>query len=135
MGIKKSFETFWQAFIHPRVFIFILTGTAIIFLTFLTDNDAMEIAISGIASVFIGIGVNNYSSFETNLSNEKRLASSVGHSLKIMELAKSQISRIHNELKNGNNQYVNTGIAELEDFMTVSIELIRESSSGKSQHL
>ena len=132
MGIKKSFEAFWQAFIHPRVFIFILTGTAIIFLTFLTDNDAMEIAISGIASVFIGIGVNNYSSFETNLSNEKRLASRVGHSLKIMELAKSQISRIHNELKNGNNQYVNTGIAELEDFMTVSIELIRESSSGKT---
>ncbi|MEO8405092.1 MAG: hypothetical protein ABI480_10865 [Chitinophagaceae bacterium] len=128
MSIKKSFETFWQAFIHPRVFIFILTGTAIIFLTFLTDNDAMEIAISGIASVFIGIGVNNYSSFETNLSNEKKLASRIGHSLKILELAKSQIARIHHELKNGNKQYVKTGIAELEDFMTLSIELIKEGN-------
>jgi hypothetical protein len=131
MGIKKSFETFWQAFIHPRVFIFILTGTAIIFLTFLTDNDAMEIAISGIASVFIGIGVNNYSSFETNLSNEKKLIAKIGHSLKIMELAKSQIARIHNELKKGNDQHVNTGIAELEDFITVSIDLIRESNFTK----
>lgn len=65
MQAKNKILRFRKIFFHPRVFSFILTGTIIIFLTFLTTNNALEIAISGIASVFIGIGVNNFTSIET----------------------------------------------------------------------
>ena len=73
MTIKKDFSRFWRAFSHPRVFVFMLAGIVIIFLTFFTSSNALEIAISSIASVFIGIGVNNFSSFETHLKDDQKL--------------------------------------------------------------
>ena len=64
MKFKITFGHLLLILSHSRVFIFIIIGTAIIFLTFVTNDNALEIAISGMASMFIGIGVNNFSSIE-----------------------------------------------------------------------
>ncbi|WP_199119376.1 hypothetical protein [Pedobacter sp. ASV28] len=63
MRKKEKYKEFWVTFKKPGVLLFILGGIAIIFMTFLTENNALEIVISGLASIFIGIGVNNFSSF------------------------------------------------------------------------
>ena len=129
MKINKSIRHFLQTFFHPRVFIFILAGTLIIFLTFFTSNNALEIAISGIASVFIGIGVNNLSSFETHLKDERKIQSKIGHTLKVMEITKSRITRLFNEMNAENCSQVKDELAELEQFINLGIQLIKEDSS------
>ena len=129
MKLKIYIQHFRQSFFHPRVFIFILAGTLIIFLTFLTNNNALEIAISGIASVFIGIGVNNLSSLETHLKDEQKLKSKIGHLLKVMEITKSQITRLYNEAGNESCSNMKGELAELEHLVNLSIQLIKEDSS------
>jgi aspartyl/asparaginyl beta-hydroxylase (cupin superfamily) len=79
------------------VFSFILTGTLIIFLTFLTTNNAIEIAISGIASVFIVIGVNNFSSIETIQRDLQKQKHKDKHLLSIPELVNEKSKRIQSE--------------------------------------
>ena len=126
MKLNNQARLFLRYFFHPRVFIFILIGTAIIFLTFLTANNAVEIAISGIASVFIGIGVNNLSSLETHLKDKQKMKYKIEHSLKMLEIVESQIARIHNEVKTGNYQNIKAEFAALEQFMNLSIQLIKK---------
>ena len=130
MLVNKSFHHFWQTFLHRRVFIFILTGTAIIFFTFLTNNNALEIAISGIASVFIGIGVNNFSSFETHLKDEKKLQTKIGHSLKVMAMVKKRISRLSDELGTEGCFKIKKELIEIEEFMNLGISLIQEEDTS-----
>ena len=103
MSPKKHFHQFWIAFSHPKVFVFILLGAAVIFLTFFTDNNALEITISGFASVFIGIGVNNFSSFETSMKDKERLKAYVDHSRQLLEMTKSKIERIQGEVSDRKN--------------------------------
>lgn len=128
--VNKSFRHFWQTFLHPRVFIFILTGTAIIFFTFLTNNNALEIAISGIASVFIGIGVNNFSSFETHVKDEKKLQTKIGHSLKVMAMAKKRISRLSDQMGTEGCFKIKKELIEIEEFMNLGISLIQEGDTS-----
>lgn len=122
-------QHFRKIFFHPSVFIFILTGTAIIFLTFLTDNNALEIAISAIASVFIGIGVNNLTSLETHSKDEQKLKSKIGHILKVMEITQSRIKIIHQELNKQNCHKMKVELAELEQIISLSIGLIKEEDN------
>ena len=129
MSIKKNFNKFWQAFSHPGVFIFMLAGTAIIFLTFLTSSNALEIAISSIASVFIGIGVNNFSSFEIHLKDEQKLRRKIDHSIKIMEMTKLNIGKLGNEVNNEAGFRIKEELTNLEQFINISIQLIREDRS------
>lgn len=129
MNSKKYISKFWQAFIHPRVIIFILIGTGVIFLTFLTDDNALEIAIAGIASVFIGIGVNNLSALETHSKDEQKLKSKMGHTLKVMEIAQSRIKIIHQELNKENCLKMKIELAELEQILNLSIGLIKDEDN------
>lgn len=129
MSIKKNFNKFWLAFSHPRVFIFMLAGTAIIFLTFLTSSNALEIAISSIASVFIGIGVNNFSSFEIHVKDEQKLRRKIEHFIKIMEMTKFNISKLGNELNDEAGSRIKEELTSLEQFVNISIQLIREDRS------
>ena len=43
------------------------------FLTFFTQDNALELAIAGIASIFIGIGVNNLRLSETEQKIEQKI--------------------------------------------------------------
>ena len=130
MKLNKHIHFFLLNFFHPRVYIFILTGAVIIFLTFFTDNNALEIAISGIASVFIGIGVNNLSSLETHLKDEQKLKSIIGHSVKVMEITKSRISRLNKQAGEEDLSKINNELAELEELMSLGIQLMKASTSS-----
>lgn len=122
MSSKKHFHQFWIAFSHPKVFVFILLGAAVIFLTFFTDNNALEIAISGFASVFIGIGVNNFSSVETSLKDRERLKSYVNHSKQLLQMTRARISKLPSEVSVGEN--VKEKLDEIENLVPLHIFLI-----------
>ena len=102
-----------------------LVGIGIIFLTFLTDNNALEIAISGIASVFIGIAVNNFSIIDTHQTEENKLKPKIAHSLEMMYITINKIKRIQAEI-NGND-YIKNELTELEQYMRLAVELIKEA--------
>jgi hypothetical protein len=127
--MKSHFQHFLQTFFHPRVFAFILAGTLIIFLTFLTSNNAIEIAISGIASVFIGIGVNNLSSLETRLNDERKLKSKTENLLTLLEIIKSKITKLYAETNKENCTKIKGELSELVRFMNLSIQMIKDYSS------
>jgi hypothetical protein len=122
MSPRTHFHQFWMAFSHPKVFVFILFGAAIIFLTLFTDNNALEIVISGFASVFIGIGVNNFSSFETSLKDRERLKAYVDHSRQLLEMTKSKISRRQSEVSDRKND--NEGLVEIEKLISLHISFL-----------
>ena len=100
MTNNKSFKNFLQIVRHPKVVIFMLVGIGIIFLTFLTDNNALEIAISGMASVFIGIAVNNFSIIDTHQTDEYKVKSKMAQSLKMMEITVNNVKKIYAETNN-----------------------------------
>jgi len=122
MSPKKHFQQFWAAFSHPKVFVFITLGAAVIFLTFFTDNNALEIAISGFASVFIGIGVNNFSSFETSFKDREKLRSYVNHSKQLLQMTRSKISKLQREATEPEN--INEPLSEIESLISLHISFI-----------
>lgn len=128
MSPRKHFHQLWVAFSHPKVFIFIVLGTGVIFLTFLTNNNALEIAISGFASVFIGIGVNNFSSFETSLKDAMRLRSYLDHSKEMLEIISSKVNSLQHEVSDQNDLKVNAGLAEIEKLICLHISFINQIS-------
>lgn len=123
---KKSFAQYCRVFFHPRVFMFLLAGTLIIFLTFLTENNAMEIAISGIASVFIGIGVNNFSSFETKLKDEARFRPEISFCIQVMEMTAAKIGRVNGEIGEEAAQLKNE-LNDLQQFIRLNVQHIKEA--------
>jgi len=129
MKFKNYFLYFKNSFFHPRVIVFMLIGAAVMFLTFLTDDNALEIAISGIASVFIGIGVNNLTSLETHSKDEQKLKSKIGHTLKVMEITQTRIKIINQELNKENCCKMKTELAELEQILNFSVGLIKDEES------
>ena len=122
--LNTKIKQLQKGFLHPRVFIFILVGTGIIFLTFLTDDNALEIAISGIASVFIGIGVNNFSSLETHQKDEQIIKAKVGHSLKVMEMAHAKIENMETDLTAGNYQQAKANLRDLKQLTSLVTQLL-----------
>jgi|GEM_PF-1574507 len=129
MKLKKHFLYFKKTFFHPRVILFLLTGITVIFLTFLTDDNALEIAISGMASVFIGIGVNNFSSLEMQSKDEQKLKSKMGHILKMMEIVHAAFKMIHEELNEENFVKMKTELMELEQIISLSIDLVKDEDT------
>jgi hypothetical protein len=128
MQLNKHFHSFLNIFFHRRVFIFILTGALIMLLTFFTENNAVEIAISGLASIFIGIGVNNLSAIETHLKDEQKIKSRLGHAVKMMEIIKSKISRLNGQLNEKNDPAIREELSELEQLAELSVKLIKEGT-------
>jgi hypothetical protein len=112
--------------LHPRVLIFMLSGVAIIFLTFLTSNNALEIAISGIASVFIGIGVNNYSMIESHLKEERLIKKKIGQSAHILRITHSMVTDLHAETDSFETENLKSEIEKIDRFIRLGIQLIEE---------
>jgi hypothetical protein len=127
--------------IHPRVLIFMLSGVAIIFLTFLTSNNAVEIAISGIASVFIGIGVNNFSMIENHLREERLVKKKTGQSAHILRVTQTMMNELHAESESHETKDLKSEIDKIDRFISLGIQLIEEDCdktrfphSRKSDH-
>jgi hypothetical protein len=112
--------------LHPRVLIFMLSGIAIIFFTFLTSNNATEIAISGIASVFIGIGVNNYSMIENHLKEERLVKKKAGQSAHILRATQTMIRDLNREAKSNETENLKSEIEKIDRFIRLGIQLVEE---------
>jgi hypothetical protein len=63
------------------------------------------------------------------MKDEQKLKAKTEHSMRVLEMAKSQIARIHNEVKTGDYQNVEAEFEELEQFMNLSIQLIKKDES------
>jgi len=124
MKLNRQNRFFQRNFFHPQVSFFVVTGICVIFLTFLTNDNALEIAISGIASVFIGIGVNNFSSLAIRINDNQIFKNKLGHSIEMLRMVKSQIAIISAEVKQGKYHNVNPKFDELEKFMDLSIKIL-----------
>lgn len=111
--IKRQLLRFWQTFRNAGVMLFIVSGTGIIFLTFLTDNNAPEIVISGVASIFIGIGINNFSSLETQNRDEVIINKKVKHSLQVLKMIDLKFGAIQQNVLKGNTGQVKIDLLEL----------------------
>jgi hypothetical protein len=122
--------------LHPRVLIFILSGIAIIFLTFLTSNNAIEIAVSGIASVFIGIGVNNYSMIENHLKEERLVKKKTGQSAHILRVTQAMIKDLNAEAESHETENLKSEIEKIDRFIMLGIQLIEEDGykTGSPYH-
>jgi hypothetical protein len=112
--------------LHPRVLIFMFSGIAIIFFTFLTSNNALEIAISGIASVFIGIGVNNYSTIENHLKEERIIKKRMGQSAHILRVTHTMINDLNTNTRASEKENLKVEIEKIDRFIKLGIQLIEE---------
>ena len=131
MKFHRSIRHFWQTFLHPRVFFFILAGAVVIFLTFFTKNNALEIAISGVASVFIGIGVNNFSAFETHSKDEQQIKSKMVHTLRLMALVHDKVKQANRDAIRNDVDKMRHQLKEAEELIQVCIQLLTENNSRK----
>ncbi|HTB26886.1 MAG TPA: hypothetical protein VK711_16050 [Puia sp.] len=114
---------------HPRVFIFMVSGIVIIFLTFLSSNNAVEIAISGIASVFIGIGVNNYSTIEGHLKEERRIKMKTFQSVHILRVTNSMIADLNTDVSSLQKEAIKNEFEKIDRFIRLGIQLLEEDKS------
>lgn len=126
MEKKIGGRLFWKTFNHPSVIIFISIGSAVIFLTFLTKDNALEIVISALASVFIGIGVNNFTTLETRLIDKKSVNTKISHSIKVMKITKARIVQMQHSLNKDNFDNIKSELEELEQIISLGMGLLRE---------
>ncbi|MFT3678059.1 MAG: hypothetical protein QM781_19360 [Chitinophagaceae bacterium] len=124
MRVRKPFRHFWYTLCKPGVFIFIVIGALIIFLTFLTTNNALEIAISGLASIFIGIGVNNFTTQKTHDADELQLQKNHARSLKLIELLLLRMKAAHRHLYFNHTDYLEDDFAELDRLLEMLQQLL-----------
>ncbi|PZR27763.1 MAG: hypothetical protein DI535_09260 [Citrobacter freundii] len=127
--IKEHFDKFWRSFSRPHVYLFILMGTAIIFLTFLTNDNAMEIAISGFASVFIGIGVNNFSSYETHHKDDLVIRRKIKHALSVLNMAEDKIIHIRQTSLQENTKETEQKFRELTEYIRLLKQLLTDEET------
>lgn len=125
MVYNKNLKRFLEILAHPRVIVFLLVGIGIIFLTFLTTDNALEIAISGMASVFIGISVNNFSIIDTHQTDENKIKPKIERALKMMEITIHKLQRIQEETYG--NDYMKKELTELDEYMNLAIEIMKEA--------
>ncbi len=126
MSYRKKIKRYLVILAHPEVIIFMIIGIAIIFLTFLTDNNAIEIAISAMASVFIGIAVNIFTSFEMRQPAEGKINTKIAQSIKLMEITNRKIQNIRKDLY-ADDENLDHELSELQHCIEVTIGLIQDS--------
>jgi hypothetical protein len=127
MDRNNSILPFIKDFVKPNVYIFILGGAGIILLTFFTENNALEIVISGVASIFIGIGVNNLTMMETHRADEVKLKMKIGYAVKVLEIFKAMTIKISAGCKPDSGAEIQNELEGLVQFLELSITLIRET--------
>lgn len=125
MSYLKGFVDFRKILFTPRVFVFIFIGISVMLLTFFTQNNALELGIAGIASVFIGIGVNNFTVIETELKDERRLQRKMQNTIKTLMQIQEKICKIKNFSKNDPEFYL-IELKEMSDYIELCIIYLKE---------
>ena len=125
MSYINGLRHFRNVFFKPRVFIFILTGVVFMFLTFLTNNNPLELAIAGIASIFIGIGVNNFTVIETEQKDEQRLQRKTRQAIKTLVHVQEKIKKIQT-LAAVNPGVIAAELVEMNDYIELCVQYLEE---------
>ncbi|HET6996484.1 MAG TPA: hypothetical protein VFI06_15925 [Chitinophagaceae bacterium] len=125
MTYIKRFRHFRRAFFKPRVVVFILVGVGIMFLTFLTKDNPLELAIAGIASIFIGIGVNNFTLIETEQKDERRLTFKIQHAIKTLRHVQVKIKKIKS-LPATDPSLTHAELEEMLDYIQLCVQYLEE---------
>ncbi|MBS1927712.1 MAG: hypothetical protein IT254_01650 [Chitinophagaceae bacterium] len=126
---KKQFLRGWRVFINPGVGLFILLGTGIIFLTFFTENNALEIVISGVASIFIGIGINNFTTLETRINDERVIKLKVAHALQVLDMIREKVKSMQQHTQYGDTEMGKINFTELESLLLLLRALLHEEEN------
>ncbi len=124
--LQKKFKLFIEFFSKSNVIVYFLIGIAIIFLTFLTDNNAIEIAISAVASVFIGIAVNNLSAHEAAHKITLNVQNKINLSVKMLSILQEKLNRLHADIEISSKENISKDFEELKAFMKISVDLLQE---------
>jgi hypothetical protein len=122
--INKS-RHFRKTFLNPRVAGFILTGVGIMFLTFFTNDNPLELGIAGIASIFIGIGVNNFTVIETEQKDERKSSRKTQRAIEMMQHIQVKIKKIKG-LEPANPKLVNPELEEMCDYIELCVQYLEE---------
>ena len=125
MNFSDRFRHIRRGFFKPHVVVYILTGVSIMFLTFLTSDNSLELGISGIASIFIGIGVNNLTAMETEQKDKKRLNHKTHQAIRTLQHIQVKIKMIK-ELAPTHPQLINAELAEMDDYIDLSTQYLKE---------
>ena len=125
MSYINGLGQFKKMFFRPRVFAFIFTGVGFMFLTFLTHDNALELSISGVASVFIGIGVNNFTAIETEQKDEQKLHRKTQQAIKTLIHIQRKTKKIK-ALTTANPHLIDLELAEINDYIQLCVEFLEE---------
>jgi len=125
MSYTKGFRRFSMVFFKPKVFAFILTGVGFMLLTFFTRDNALELGIAGIASIFIGIGVNNFTAIETEQKDEKRLNHKTQQAIKTLLHIQDKTKKVK-ELATVNPQLISVELEEMNDYIELCVKYLQE---------
>lgn len=126
MSYIKGLGQFKRLFFKPRVFVFIFTGVSFMFLTFLTHDNALELSISGIASIFIGIGVNNFTAIETEQKDTQKLHRKTQQAIKTLLHIQGKTRKIK-ALTADNSQLINLELEEMNDYIELCVQYLKEA--------
>jgi hypothetical protein len=127
MSYIKGFRLFRKVLFKPKVSVFILTGIGFMFFTFLTKNNPLELGIAGIASIFIGIGVNNFTALEIEQKDERKLKRKTQHAIETLQHIKLKIKKI-NEMSVTNPQLISAEMEEMCDCIELCVQFLDEES-------
>ncbi len=125
MSYINRFRHFRRTFFKPQVVVFILTGVGIMFLTFLTKDNPLELGIAGIASIFIGIGVNNFTVIETEQRDERKLNRKTKQAIETLQHIQLKIKKIKG-MSAVNPQLINAEMEEMCSYIGLCIQFLDE---------
>ncbi|HVX50441.1 MAG TPA: hypothetical protein VHB48_09790 [Chitinophagaceae bacterium] len=121
-----KFRIFVRKLLVPKTGIYIMLGTIIMFLTFFTADNALEIAISGIASIFIGIGVNNFTESETHEKETETGQRKIQAAIKVLEFAHTKIANTEQLFSENISKEAAIGqLAEIKEYFALSIQQLQ----------
>ena len=95
------------------------------FLTFLTKDNPLELGIAGIASIFIGIGVNNFTVIETEQRDERKLNRKTKQAIETLQHIQLKIKKIKG-MSAVNPQLINAEMEEMCSYIGLCIQFLDE---------
>jgi len=125
MSYTNKSRHFRKTFLNPRVVTFILAGVGIMFLTFFTNDNPLELGIAGIASIFIGIGVNNFTAIETEQKDERKLNRKTQRAIQTLQDIQVKIKKIKAQPTN-NPELINAELQEMCDYIQLCVQYLEE---------
>ena len=95
------------------------------FFTFFTHDNATELGISGIASIFIGIGVNNFTAIETEQKDNQKIQRKTNRAVKELVHIQQKLKKIK-KIAETDPSVLITELQEMDDYIDLCIQYLEE---------